>query len=48
LFLESFSAGEKIFFLGGNFSNKIKQEINKNKNICNINIISNASSYFKK
>ena len=50
LFMEGFNSGEKNFFLGGNFNNKIKEEINKNKNICftqNISSLTNLSSFFK-
>ena len=51
LFNEGFNSCEKNFFLGGNFFNKIKEEINKNKNICftqNISSLTNLSSFFKK
>ena len=51
LFIEGFNSGEKNFFLGGNFFNKIKEEINKNKKICftqNISSLTNLSSFFKK
>jgi len=51
LFNEGFNSCEKNFFLGGNFFNKIKEEINKNKKICftqNISSLTNLSSFFKK
>ena len=51
LFKEGFNSCEKNFFLGGNFFNKIKEEINKNKKICftqNISSLTNLSSFFKK
>ena len=50
LFIEGFNSGEKNFFLGGNFFNKIKEEINKNKKICftqNVTSLTNLSSFFK-
>ena len=50
LFNEGFNSCEKNFFLGGNFFNKIKEEINKNKKICftqNISSLTNLSSFFK-
>jgi len=51
LILESFNSCSKHFFLGRNFSNKMKEEINKNKNICLAKTISNftnKSTYYKK
>ena len=51
LFNEGFNSCEKNFFLGGNFFNKIKEEINKNKKICftqNVTSLTNLSSFFKK
>ena len=51
LIFESFNSCTKQFFLGYNFSNKMKDEINKNKNICLAKTNSNFSSistYYKK
>ena len=52
IFFESFNSAEKNFFLGENFSNKMKNEINKNRNIClgktQFNFSTNLSSIIKK